>query len=255
LQAGAAAVENPINEASGFFGAVFFGDFDGFVNGDDGRDIGTVEHFEKSHAEDIAINCGNAVDFVVIAEPGQLGVDLGELFQDPLNQGPAEFARTRTGIANAEKGLERSRVARATEIPQEKKLHGRLAAFAACSHDSAGGLPNAAEFAHGAQSSPGGFPASIKLGTQATGAGLVLALHHENFMEDGGAVLQGQFLQGSGDTAGDEVGVERFALKEQPEGQNGIGLIRFEQGLGKNRDFKRARSGRLKQLAIRVQFL
>jgi hypothetical protein len=80
------AVEDAVDEAGGLGGAVAFGEFEGFVDGDLDGDIVAVVHFVDAEAEDVAIDGGHAVEAPVFGDGGDAFVDLGEVGADALDE-------------------------------------------------------------------------------------------------------------------------------------------------------------------------
>ena len=54
------AVQNAVDESTGFFGAEAFADIDGFIDGHLGWNVGAKEQFERGDSQHIAIHAGHA---------------------------------------------------------------------------------------------------------------------------------------------------------------------------------------------------
>jgi hypothetical protein len=88
------AVEDAVNEFSGIRGAVFFGDFDGLVDGDGGWSVRAIEDFVGPDAEDISIDGGESVELEIFRVFANHLVDVLAVGHPALEELVAEAAST-----------------------------------------------------------------------------------------------------------------------------------------------------------------
>lgn len=249
----AAAIEDAIDEAARFVRAIFFGDFDGFVDGDGGGDIGASEELVESDAEDVAVNGGDALELVILAAFADDGIDFILEVEDAGDELAAEGASAGACVADFEEGFECIGVVCAAEVSEEEELHCGFASFASCAHgsekgwglggDGFDGSAVWAEFFEDADAidcGASGFDAAVELGVEAAEVGLVGGIEEEDLVNDRGFVVEGKAHECVGYCAGDEVSVGGFAAEDDAEGDDGVEFFAVEEGLSDDGDFEGA---------------
>jgi hypothetical protein len=95
-----------------------------------------MEHLVDGEAQDVAVDCGEALQFVVLGVLAEFYVDTRGVFEQAANQAFTESACRRAKTPECVEILEIRDAGAASLIALVEKLDGCLAAFTSYAHDN-----------------------------------------------------------------------------------------------------------------------
>ena len=204
------SVQNAVDETAGFAAAESLGEFDGLVDGDDRRDVVAIKHFVDGEPQHIAIDRGDAVEFVILAIAPDALVDLWQMRDHSFDERLGEFAHGRFHGAKFEEIVDAFRLISTLEVAPKMILDGRFAGSAPFAHKllTAEIRHDIGDLHRGARR----LGPAVDFIFQATLARLSFVVETEHGVDHRYALIDGDALQGIGHRAAEVFGMGRFAF-------------------------------------------
>ena len=199
-----------------------------------------MKHFVDGYSEDVAIDHGDAREFIVLCVPTN-GLVNGLLMLDgALDKLVGESTGTR---AQSAKFVIGRKVAISVQVAKVEVLDGRFAALSSnAQSDLLDAQGEVAKSAGDRNRRAGCLGPAVEFLSEATRFGLFFVVEQEDLMNDWNSELQREIHEGSCDASRDQFRVRCLAAQDNSKRKDGIDFLLHCDKLHCQRDFKRARN-------------